>query len=1088
MGWSLKDWLPLESAYNLIYGSFHTTSIDDRLQYCQSVIEEINSADYNDNAPDALDTDYDGMSDIWEAQYGLDLNDGTDANIDSDGDGLFNIEEFQQGTDPKEINTWYESHQVMTVGRGLFAYCGGHILFNSRDDVSGIAYGGGMMSRGELWYPNVDSADFIKDLNNFGEVLSKYYIGADPLPDVLQERAKYKYINDHLDFVFEYSHMYDIWLDETEGYSIEGIPLYEDGRIIEFNNRNEILLFTENDTTRHWIVANPDKTFTVLPIDVRECLVDLNNDGYIDVRENLIDLNHDGSIYFITTDHRLMKYSNGVQQELAYLPELADEIELVLTVSEYEDVMITIGDMAYILQDEGLVLVDSLVLNNSFLSYDYDGTYYAFHGYVLMNDIGQIAFVKPELFPPIDAANFEYVILSRQNRDSDNDGLTDNEEVALRTYPNDDDTDGDGISDGEEVNMGYDPLISDAHIITITEVSNGTITPSSEVSLLYDESVTFTITANDYYKIDSITVNGATIEDIQDDTVSYTYTWSYNDGDGSICAQFEEQTIDGVSMPWIASQEFEPEVFMADTWRVDPWNSSSVDCVFSTVAEALDTLELKRTVANEQTQTIILAPGTYTDPITIDVSNVEICGDEEGEVIFSMENLTEDRWVKLYEDDITGYPIAVYIHAEHDVVLSHLTIMNAEYGVFPGGWHAEGAGVWIAGGQHHWIENVTFDNNATHIRIERDYNNQLGSAWQCTVADCSMIDTDPDDGRQFVFGVFMNSGAQGCRIVNNDLSGGTRKGTGVWLVNGADKNIFTGNEFTQLDKAVRASSCGATENIFYKNILINNTCGFKADATGHIRYLEGNVLDNDINMQFDWNLTLLPAPGRSYAQHNWFDGDSALDPIATVIGLHESDWQPIAADYPDMTESVEDKIDYCESIQTSLRDEVYDSDLDGDIQLGFIDLNSCYIDPADSRRVRDDTKVNCTTMWIAPLENGSQYITQEEGRSGKHLHMDVDMADSVNQYKAEVNILREEHEQFMPQPGKKYRVSLEVKASQTGSYIKPFWSINNYKYQSDEGRGSGEFSALSESDRAVNRMADVVWCIRRTGCGFVVLE
>ncbi len=43
-------------------------------------------------------------------------------------------------------------------------------------------------------------------------------------------------------------------------------------------------------------------------------------------------------------------------------------------------------------------------------------------------------------------------------KDSDGDGLTDAEEVALGTDPNNPDTDGDGYEDGVEVESGYDPL------------------------------------------------------------------------------------------------------------------------------------------------------------------------------------------------------------------------------------------------------------------------------------------------------------------------------------------------------------------------------------------------------------------------------------------------------------------------------------------------------------------------------------------------------------------------------------------------------------------------------------------------------
>jgi len=49
-----------------------------------------------------------------------------------------------------------------------------------------------------------------------------------------------------------------------------------------------------------------------------------------------------------------------------------------------------------------------------------------------------------------------------QNVDTDGDGLTDEEEIALGTDPNNADTDGDGLTDGEEVNeYNTDPLQAD---------------------------------------------------------------------------------------------------------------------------------------------------------------------------------------------------------------------------------------------------------------------------------------------------------------------------------------------------------------------------------------------------------------------------------------------------------------------------------------------------------------------------------------------------------------------------------------------------------------------------------------------------
>ena len=52
-----------------------------------------------------VDTDGDGMTDVWENYYGLNPNSASDASQDADGDGLTNLQEFGYNTDPKKIVT-----------------------------------------------------------------------------------------------------------------------------------------------------------------------------------------------------------------------------------------------------------------------------------------------------------------------------------------------------------------------------------------------------------------------------------------------------------------------------------------------------------------------------------------------------------------------------------------------------------------------------------------------------------------------------------------------------------------------------------------------------------------------------------------------------------------------------------------------------------------------------------------------------------------------------------------------------------------------------------------------------------------------
>ncbi|MEI6150650.1 MAG: NAD(P)H-hydrate epimerase, partial [bacterium] len=58
-----------------------------------------------------VDSDGDGMDDVWEIMHGLNPLDPSDAALDPDGDGVTNIGEYRLGTDP---------HNLDTNGNGLY--------------------------------------------------------------------------------------------------------------------------------------------------------------------------------------------------------------------------------------------------------------------------------------------------------------------------------------------------------------------------------------------------------------------------------------------------------------------------------------------------------------------------------------------------------------------------------------------------------------------------------------------------------------------------------------------------------------------------------------------------------------------------------------------------------------------------------------------------------------------------------------------------------------------------------------------------------------------------------------------------------
>ena len=70
-----------------------------------------------------LDTDGDGMPDLWEKRYGLDPNDPSDAVQDMNGDGYTNIEKYINGIDPTVKVDWSNlenNHDTLQGRKRLF--------------------------------------------------------------------------------------------------------------------------------------------------------------------------------------------------------------------------------------------------------------------------------------------------------------------------------------------------------------------------------------------------------------------------------------------------------------------------------------------------------------------------------------------------------------------------------------------------------------------------------------------------------------------------------------------------------------------------------------------------------------------------------------------------------------------------------------------------------------------------------------------------------------------------------------------------------------------------------------------------------
>jgi hypothetical protein len=66
------------------------------------------------NDPLAVDTDADGMPDVWETTYGFNPNDPADAALDADSDGQTNLAEYRAGTNPRNAGSVL---RITAIGR-----------------------------------------------------------------------------------------------------------------------------------------------------------------------------------------------------------------------------------------------------------------------------------------------------------------------------------------------------------------------------------------------------------------------------------------------------------------------------------------------------------------------------------------------------------------------------------------------------------------------------------------------------------------------------------------------------------------------------------------------------------------------------------------------------------------------------------------------------------------------------------------------------------------------------------------------------------------------------------------------------------
>ncbi|TRY32338.1 S8 family serine peptidase [Aliiglaciecola sp. M165] len=440
--------------------------------------------------PNLIDSDTDGLGDGYEITHGYDPTVLEDhANLDDDNDTLSNLEEFSLGTNPRLEDS---DQDELTDPDEVSVYSSNP---NSADtDSDGMPDGWEVSFALDLL---INDADLDADLDSWSNLL-EYQNGTNPTDASSFPTPILGYSINARDELYQFNITLQTSLligNLGLNFDFEGIAFNTDGYLYAVEDSNSDLYKIDPQTGVAEFVGS-------LGVNVYEMGLtpDLEGNLYmvgsgylysVDVQTGEATLIGDLGVFSIdslafdgTTLFGLSAVGQGRLYSISVDTGLAEFIGDVNGVSLTKQSGLTIdqtGNLWGLDEDGSIFSIDKVTvavsnifsIDNGFeslaieVTVDSDGDG--------INDFWEIQYgLDPS--DPSDAAldndsdglsNLQEFMLRTDptSIDTDNDGLTDNEEVnTYSTQPTNADTDGDGMGDGWEVSYSLDPLLDDGSL------------------------------------------------------------------------------------------------------------------------------------------------------------------------------------------------------------------------------------------------------------------------------------------------------------------------------------------------------------------------------------------------------------------------------------------------------------------------------------------------------------------------------------------------------------------------------------------------------------------------------------------------